>query len=137
MPSITKHYASMKTHPNLEQQTILVVEDEERNWLLLRDIIETCNGQAIWAESGMQAIDKVNTNPDIKLVFMDLQLPFMSGIETTRKIREFNSTIPVIAQTAYSDPDLLNKCTKAGCNKYLLKPINIKEMHNVLGDFLS
>ena len=124
------------THPNLEQQIILVVEDEERNWMLIRDIIELCNGQAIWAESGMQAVDKVAGNPDISMVLMDLQLPFMSGVETTRKIRETNKKIPIIAQTAFSDPELLHKCTKAGCNKYILKPIDIQEMYSILEDFL-
>lgn len=123
-------------HPNLNQKTILVVEDEERNWLLIRDIIELCNGIAIWAESGMQAIDKISNDDQIKMVLMDLQLPFMSGIETTRKIREINKKIPVIAQTAFSDPELLHKCTKAGCNKYILKPLSIKEMYNILGDYL-
>ena len=122
-------------HPNLNQKNILVVEDEERNWLLIRDIIELCNGNAIWAESGMQALDKIK-NINISMVLMDLQLPFMSGIETTRKIREINKEIPVIAQTAFSDPELLHKCTKAGCNKYILKPIDINEMYNVLSDYL-
>ncbi|HBH50164.1 MAG TPA: response regulator [Bacteroidales bacterium] len=122
-------------HPNLEQKNILVVEDEERNWLLIRDIIELCNGNAIWAESGMQAVDKVKAG-NISLVLMDLQLPFMSGIETTRKIREINKEVPVIAQTAFSDPELLHKCTKAGCNKYILKPLDVNEMYNVLSDYL-
>ncbi len=124
------------TRPNLKQQIILVVEDEERNWLLIRDIVEMCNGKAIWAESGMEAIDLINKNKEISLVLMDLQLPFMSGVETTRKMRQINSTIPIIAQTAFSDPDLLYKCTKAGCNKYILKPLDIKEVHNVLSGFL-
>lgn len=124
-------------HPNLNQKTVLVVEDEERNWLLLRDIIELCNGVAIWAETGMQAIDKIKTLPEIQLVLMDLQLPFMSGIETTRKIRTINKDIPVIAQTAFSDPELLHKCTKAGCNKYVLKPLDIKEMYKVLDHYLG
>jgi CheY-like chemotaxis protein len=123
-------------HPDLKHQTVLVVEDEERNWLLLRDIIELCNGVALWVESGMQAIDKVSKHPEIKLILMDLQLPFMSGVEATRKIREINKDVPVIAQTAFSDPELLHKCTKAGCNKYILKPLNFKEVYTVFSDFL-
>ncbi len=124
------------TPPNLQKKSILVVEDEERNWLLLRDIIELCNGVAIWAESGMQAIDKIKKDKTISLVLMDLQLPFMSGIETTKKIREIDTKIPIIAQTAFSDPELLHKCTKAGCNNYILKPLNFEEMYKILGDFL-
>lgn len=124
------------TPPNLQKKCILVVEDEERNWLLIRDIIELCNGTAIWAESGMQAIDKIKKDKNISMVLMDLQLPFMSGIETTKKIREIDTKIPIVAQTAFSDPELLHKCTKAGCNNYILKPLNFEEMYKILGDFL-
>ena len=123
-------------HPNLEQKAILVVDDEERNWLLIKDIVELCNGVPIWAESGMQAVSKVKKDDEIKMILMDLQLPFMSGIETTRKIREINNKIPIVAQTAFSDPKLLHKATKAGCNKYVLKPLDVQEMYNVLEDFL-
>lgn len=126
----------MNNLPNLKNKSILIVEDEERNWLLLRDLVELCNGNAIWAESGMQAIDRIKEDRNICMILMDLQLPFMSGVETTRKIRQFNPTIPIIAQTAYSDPELLNKCTKAGCNQYILKPLNISEVYKVLDDFL-
>ncbi|QQS49683.1 MAG: response regulator [Bacteroidota bacterium] len=124
------------TPPNLQKKCILVVEDEERNWLLIRDIIELCNGTAIWAESGMQAIDKIKKDKNISMVLMDLQLPFMSGIETTKKIREIDTKIPIVAQTAFSDPELLHKFTKAGCNNYILKPLNFEEMYKILGDFL-
>ena len=123
-------------HPDLQQQIILVVEDEERNWLLIRDIIELCNGKAIWAESGMQAVDRIANIPEIRMVLMDLQLPFMSGVEATKRIREINKNIPIIAQTAFSDPELLHRCTKAGCNKYILKPINVEEMYAVLHHYL-
>jgi len=126
----------MTNLPDLKRKSILIVEDEERNWLLLRDIVELCNGNAVWAESGMQAIDRVKEDKSICMILMDLQLPFMSGVETTRKIREFKPSIPIIAQTAYSDPELLNKCQKAGCNQYILKPINISEVYRVFDDFI-
>ena len=84
----------------------------------------------------MNGEEALEVTIDHDLILMDLQLPFMSGIETTKKIREFNKDIPVIAQTAFSDPELLYKCTKAGCNKYILKPLDINEMYKVLGHYL-
>ena len=116
----------------LQNLTILVVEDEDRNWYLLREIIEMWEGNAIWAESGMQAIDIVKNNPSVDIVLMDLNLPFMSGIETTKRIKSIREDLPVIAQTAYAEQDLLNSCLNAGCSSYILKPIEIPFLKKVL-----
>ena len=114
--------------PNLLNSKILVVEDEERNWYLLRDIIEMWNGTAIWAESGMQAIDLVKKDPEITMVLIDLNLPFMSGTEATKRIKSIRADLPIVAQTAFAEPDMLNGCLKAGCSSYLLKPIDYNKL---------
>lgn len=114
--------------PNLSNSTTLVVEDEERNWYLLRDIIEMWNGNALWAESGMQALDLVKQNPEISMVLIDLNLPFMSGTETTKRIKSIRPELPIVAQTAFAEPEMLNSCLKAGCSSYLLKPIDYNKL---------
>ncbi|MBN1115700.1 MAG: response regulator [Bacteroidales bacterium] len=116
----------------LQNLTILVVEDEDRNWYLLRELIEMWEGNAIWAESGMQAIEIVKNNPSVDIVLMDLNLPFMSGIETTKRIKSIREDLPVIAQTAYAEHNLLNNCMNAGCSSYILKPIEIPFLKKVL-----
>jgi two-component system, cell cycle response regulator DivK len=118
--------------PNLNQLKILIVEDEDRSWYLLRDIVETWNGNAIWAESGMQAIDIVKNDSSIAMVLIDLNLPFMSGIEATKRIKSIRSDLPVVAQTAFAEPDMLNNSLKAGCATYLLKPIDIDKLKQVI-----
>ncbi len=114
--------------PNLSNSIILVVEDEVQNWYLLRDIIEMWNGKAIWAESGMQALEIVKKNTDISMVLVDLNLPFMSGTETTKRIKSIRPELPIVAQTAFAEPAILNSCLMAGCSSYLLKPIDYNKL---------
>ncbi len=117
--------------PNLSNLKILIVENEDRNWYLLRDIVEMWNGTALWAESGMQAIDMVKKDPTISMLLVDLNLPFMSGTETTRRIKALRPDIPIVAQTAYAEPEMINNCLNAGCSSYLLKPIDFNKLKMV------
>jgi CheY-like chemotaxis protein len=117
--------------PNLSNLKILIVDTEDRNWYLLRDIIEMWNGTALWAESGMQAIDMVKSDPAISMLLVDLNLPFMSGIETTRRIKALRPDIPIVVQTAYAEPEMITNCLKAGCSSYLLKPIDFNKLKMV------
>jgi two-component system, cell cycle response regulator DivK len=117
---------------NLSNKTILIVEDDDRCWFLLRELIEMSDGKAICAETGMEAIDIVTSKTDIDLVLMDMQLPIMDGIEATIRIREIRPDLPVIAQTAYSELNFLKRCIDAGCTSYILKPIEIQEFSQAL-----
>ncbi len=121
---------------NLFEKTILVVEDDERCWYLLRDVIEFANGRTIWADSGLKAIEILKSNQAIALVLMDMQLPFMNGINTTKKIKEIYPRLPIIAQTAFSDPAFLQDCISAGCINYVLKPIDIGELEKKIEKIL-
>jgi CheY-like chemotaxis protein len=117
---------------NLENHQILVIEDEDLNWYLLRDMIEMYNGISLWADSGMKAIDMIQKNNSIDLVLVDLNLPFMSGTETAVKIKSIRPELPIIAQTAFAEQDLLVKAINAGCNSYILKPIDFAEFTEML-----
>ena len=59
-------------------------------------------------------------------------MPGMTGLETTRRIREFNPKVPIIAQTAYSLSGDREMAIEAGCNDYISKPINRKELQNLV-----
>lgn len=117
---------------NLTNKTILVVEDDDRCWLLLREIIEVSNGIAIWSDSGMKAIDIVKSATKIDLILMDMHLPIMGGLETTKKIKELKPWLPIIAQTAYAEPTFLNDCLEAGCISYILKPFETNDLCQLL-----
>ncbi len=86
----------------------------------------------IISTSGMEAIEMCRNNPDIDLVLMDINMPFMNGYEATRKIREFNSEVVIIAQTAYALAGDREKALAAGCNDYISKPINRLKLLNMV-----
>lgn len=121
---------------DLENKTVLVVEDEERNWFLLRDIIQFCNGDAKWAESGMDAIKQVKENKDIKLVLMDIRLPFMSGAEATKEIKSIRPDLPVIAQTAFTEKAQIQEYKDAGCSDCIFKPVVFNQVVDLLKAYL-
>lgn len=74
--------------------------------------------------SRIEAVDFCRKNPDINLVLMDVQLPEMNGLDATRLIKSENSTLPIIAQTAYATAFNAEECREAGCDDILIKPIN-------------
>ena len=102
---------------------ILVVEDQEDNRRILRDLFANAGYELIEAESGEDALTAVETQrPD--LILMDIQLPVMDGYEATRRIRSNPDmkAVPVIAMTAYALAGDEAKALAAGCTAYVTKP---------------
>ena len=102
---------------------ILIVEDDETSQLFLARAVKTYGREILKARSGTEAVAACRNAPDIDLVLMDIRLPEMSGYEATRKIREFNRTVIIIAQTAYGLSGDREKAIEAGCFDYLSNPI--------------
>jgi two-component system cell cycle response regulator DivK len=104
---------------------ILVVEDQEDNRRILRDLLGNAGYELVEAESGEEALTAVETKrPD--LILMDIQLPVMDGYEATRRIRskpELRS-IPIIAVTSYALAGDEAKALAIGCNAYIAKPFS-------------
>jgi two-component system cell cycle response regulator DivK len=102
---------------------ILVVEDQEDNRRILRDLLGNAGFELIEAESGEDALSAVMTRrPD--LILMDIQLPQMDGYEATRRIKSNPEMeeVPVIAVTSYALTGDDTKALAAGCNAYITKP---------------
>ncbi|MEN2413552.1 response regulator [Flavobacterium mesophilum] len=111
---------------NVKKITILIVEDNKVNMLLLKTIVKNLNMNSIIfeCENGYEAVKQIeNINPD--LVFMDIQMPIMNGYEATKAIRvtETGKNVPIIAVTAGAEKEEKNKCIAAGMNDYISKPI--------------
>jgi len=103
---------------------ILIVEDDTTSELLLRNILDKVCKEFLHVTSGVEAIKTCKNNPDIDLILMDINLPKMNGYDATRKIREFNTEVIIISQTAYALPGDKENSILAGCNDYISKPIN-------------
>ena len=102
---------------------ILVAEDDEMNYLFLKNLLEHKGFGIVHAWNGEEAVEMLRNDDDISLVLMDIKMPVMSGEEATRQIRTFNQDIPIIAQTAYAMPSDRSKLLEIGCNDYISKPI--------------
>ena len=106
----------------------MIAEDDEVSELLLEEELATVGKEILKAKTGADAVESCRNNPDIDLVLMDIRMPEMEGYEATRKIREFNKEIVIIAQTAYGLSGDREKAIEAGCNDYISKPINKAEL---------
>lgn len=117
---------------NLEDRTILVVDDDVRNIFALTSALETHGAKIQSARNGKEALDKLS--PEVDLVLMDIMMPEMDGYEAMRRIRlsDKYKDLPVIALTAKAMKDDKEKCIEAGANDYLPKPIEMDKLLSLI-----
>jgi len=117
----------------MSEKKILVVDDEKQNLMLFRDLFSN-GGYTVWsAESGEEAIE-ILKKENIQVMFLDLNLPGMSGAELCRQIRQDNPIACIHAVTGYaSDYELVN-CRRAGFDDYFIKPVGLKLLLNAARD---
>ncbi len=119
-------------------KTILIVEDNEKNMKLVRDILRHNGFTTIEAMTGGEGVRLATVEvPD--LVLMDIQLPDIDGIEALRRIREDRSldAVPVIAVSASVMPDDQQKIVNSGFDAFVTKPINLKQFLDTVKRFLA
>ncbi len=109
-------------------KTILIAEDIESNYYLLKIMLRSTQAKTLWALNGQESVDMVKQYPEISLVLMDIRMPVMNGYEATRLIKKMRPDLPVIAQTAYSLDGDKNKSFEAGCDEYVTKPVNAGQL---------
>lgn len=119
-----------------KDKIILVAEDEYTNYLLLAEILSETNASLIWAKNGLQAVEFFLNN-SIDVVLMDIKMPGMNGYEATKKIRELNKKVPVIAQTAFAMAGEKEKIMESGCDDYIAKPIKYDQILSLIGKYMS
>ena len=116
---------------------ILIVEDNPQNMRLLEMVLRAKGYTLLKATDGEEALDvAMREQPD--LIIMDIQLPKMNGLEVTKKLREtpaFRHT-PIIAITAYAMKGDRERVIEFGCNAYLSKPINTRELPETIAGML-
>ncbi|MCF8338199.1 MAG: PAS domain S-box protein [Bacteroidales bacterium] len=122
---------------NNQKLKILIVEDDEAGALYLSELFKNNNRKFFYAVTGSEALETARNHPDLDLILMDIKIPEMDGYEVTRKIREFNEEVVIIAQTAYAMKGDREKSLKAGCDDYLPKPIKKEEVQQVIRKHLS
>ena len=112
---------------------VLIIEDNDKNMKLARDVLQNKGYQTIEAVTGEEGVKlALQRRPD--LVLMDIQLPGINGIEALKQIRADAKTahIPVVALTASVTPTDRSQITAAGFDAFIGKPINLKEFVNTV-----
>jgi len=140
--SDTKNNISLKNNKHGIQgskHNILIVEDDEVNYLYLDTLLENSqlDCKVLHAKNGKEAVEICNNNTEIGIVLMDLKLPVMNGYETTKKIKKLFPNIPVIAQTAYSTKEEKEQAFLVGCDDFISKPIDNEEFNKVINKYLK
>ena len=120
------------------QKTILVAEDNSMNAELLRAILEAKGYRVLCVAKGDEAV-KVALKKKPDLILMDLQLPGIDGYEATRRIKSNKETknIPVIAVTAHALKGDREKAIDAGCDDYIKKPIDTREVPELVARYIG
>lgn len=116
---------------------VLIVDDEETVDLYLTEVLTDHFDEILHATNGRQAVEICRENSNIDIVLMDVKMPVMDGLTATRKIREFNKKIIIIAQTAYAMVSDRREALEAGCNDYISKPILEEKLIRMINSHLS
>ncbi len=118
-------------------KTVLIVEDNELNMKLFRDLIESLGHQTLRTGEGVAAFALAKAHrPD--LILMDIQLPAISGLEVTRWLKEEQTVaqIPVVAITAFAMKGDEERIREGGCAAYIAKPISVTRFLETIRRFL-
>src|SRR4030042_4689112 len=108
---------------NMKEATILVVEDNVSNFVLMARMLAYLGIHCEWKTSGYEVVEYAHTLPRVDLILMDIRLPYQAGYEALRKIRtSLYKEIPVIAVTANASQDELNRSRSAGFGGFIGKP---------------
>ena len=119
------------------KKRILVVEDQEDNRRILRDLLSGAGFDLIEAENGEEAVASAQASrPD--LILMDIQLPLLDGYEATRRIKVDPDlkSIPIIVVTSYALSGDEEKARLAGCDAYVAKPFSPRQLLAMVKEYL-
>ena len=126
----------METELNMN---VLVVDDNNINRLLIKKVLTRWGARSDYAENGLQAVAKLESNKTFDAVLMDVYMPEMDGIEATKIIRakadQYYKDLPIIALTASLLSTERNQIDEAGMNDYILKPFEPKNLFEKLSAF--
>jgi HAMP domain-containing protein/CheY-like chemotaxis protein/signal transduction histidine kinase len=118
----------------LAGRKVLVVDDDVRNIFALSSVLERRGMTVLSAGTGREAIETIETTPDLAIVLMDIMMPEMDGYETMQVIRQNSALrrLPIIALTAKAMKGDRERCLEAGASEYLAKPVNTEQLLSAL-----
>ena len=113
---------------NFKGKQLLLVDDDERNLYSLSMILKDAGLNVILARSGQEALAKIEKDPSIDIILLDIMMPIMDGYQVMENLKRQNSHLPIIALTAKAMIGDKEKCLSAGASQYLSKPVDVKDL---------
>jgi CheY-like chemotaxis protein len=135
--AIRKDVSEEDKEVQVKELKILIAEDDKISNFLLTSALQKISYEVLHAKTGVEAVEACHKNPDIDLVLMDIKMPVMDGYEATRQIRQFNTDVVIIAQTAYALTGDRETAIEAGCNDYISKPIKKAELMALIQKYFN
>jgi CheY-like chemotaxis protein/signal transduction histidine kinase/HAMP domain-containing protein len=136
LPDSKQQLLARLHHSNevLKGHKVLVVDDDARNIFALTTVLENQDMEVISATNGRQAINMIQSTPDLSVVLMDIMMPEMDGYQTIREIRKDTQhrSLPILALTAKAMKGDREKCLEAGASDYVAKPVNTDQLLSML-----
>ena len=131
--------SALTLEKSLMDKTVLIVDDDMRNIFALSSALQEYNMKIEIANNGLEALKKLDENPEIDIVLMDIMMPEMDGYEAMKEIRKQNrfSKKPIMALTAKAMKNDREKCIEAGANDYISKPVDVNKLVSMMRVWLS
>jgi HAMP domain-containing protein/signal transduction histidine kinase len=123
----------------LAGRTILIVEDDARNLYAITSLLERSEAKIIPASNAREAFAALRDRPEIDLILMDMMMPEVDGFQATRRIRQMSGRerTPIIALTAKASESDRTECLSAGCNDFVVKPADTRQLVTVIARWLQ
>ena len=118
-----------------KQPVILIAEDDLTNYVYLEAILGKYTTSFYHATNGIEAVDICKQHPEISIVFMDIKMPILNGVEATKQIKSFRKELPIIALSAQTMSEDENLAREAGCDEFMLKPFSTNELSVIIENF--
>ena len=125
------HVSNRPDESNMK--TILVAEDEESNFELVRIVLQK-RYRLLRARNGIEAVT-INEDEHPDLILMDIRMPDMNGLDATRIIKEVNHNTPVVALSAYAFDENIREALAAGCDEFLAKPFRVEDLIEICSKY--
>ena len=117
---------------NWKNKTIVVVDDTEINFVLIKTQLRKTSVNVVWLKNGQEAIDYIQAKKKVDLLLMDIRMPVLDGIQATKKIKEIAPNIPVVIQTASVIGDAYEDIATSSCDDTIFKPIIAAKLIEVI-----
>jgi CheY-like chemotaxis protein len=134
----SRQQSIMKTNVfNWENKTILIVEDDKINFMLLQKLLDSTGVAILHASTAQEAVDMALNTAELDLVLMDIRLPDFTGWEASQKIKEKKPNLPIIVQTANAMVEDREKTFNCGCDGFITKPISKSVLFSTIHNYFS